>query len=258
MLSSNTNKLVWVGIAVGVIAGIGASTMVLFPSAMDTAGGSVTKTVMSFVIPDEGFGVTNPNKDDYHYNDDGTADLTNYHQTAKDVVIPSELRYGGKTYKVTTVNDGALQGKGITSVQMSSTITSIGTSAFENNNLTSVSIPDSVVNIGSNAFANNKLTSVNFGSNVKSIGRLAFMNNQLASVSFDSKLETIGSSAFQGNAFESVAFPDSVTKIGDWAFTRSDTGKYVKTISKAPAIIAPGGANYNANAFDAGVSWPMR
>lgn len=37
MLDNNTNKVVWVGVAVGVVALLGASSMTLFPSAMETA-----------------------------------------------------------------------------------------------------------------------------------------------------------------------------------------------------------------------------
>ena len=255
MLASNTNRLTWVGITVGIIAALGLATTAIFPSAMDSAQSQVKHVVIEFVDPDKGFGINNPQSDDYQYNDDGTAYLTNYHQTSKDVVVPSTIHYGGKDYSVTRINDGAVQGKGINSIVIPGSVTAIGNSSFSSNNLTSVSIPDSVKSIETNAFAGNKLTSVTFGSGLMNIGSWAFQNNNIKSITFDDNLKTIGSGAFQGNAFETIALPDKITSIGDWAFTMSDSGSYVKTITAAPVDIMPGGINYNANAFDAGVVW---
>ena len=48
MLGDNTNKMTWVGIAVGLVATLGASTMVLFPDAFDTVKSSTSSLVTKF------------------------------------------------------------------------------------------------------------------------------------------------------------------------------------------------------------------
>lgn len=257
MLGSNSNKLVWVGIALGIVGSIGATTMVLFPSAMDEATTVVTHAAYQFVDPDQGFGDTNPKTDDYQYNDDGTAYLTNYHQDSKAVVVPSTLRYNGKEYTVTRINDGALQNKGIISLEIPDTVKTIGNSAVMSNKLTSVTLPAHLVTVEANAFADNKLTIVKFDDDFTTIGDWAFKDNALPSISLNEGLKSIGSGAFQGNQFDTVSLPDSLSDIGDWAFAGAadGSGVYVKTITHTPEIVSPTGANYNPNAFNGDVVW---
>lgn len=258
MLDNNTNKVVWVSVAVGLVAVMASGAFTLFPSAMESVTTTVHHAAIQYVDPDTGFGENNPIVDDYHYGDDGTAWLMNYHHTNKNVVVPETLHYNGKDYTVTRINDGALQGRQLDSVSLPDTVVSIGTSALMTNDLTSITLPKNLKTIGNSAFAENKLTSVTFNGNLRSVGDYAFRDNSLKTVTMNNGLQTIGAGVFQNNNLTSVALPDSIQSIGNWAFSAgSDSSKtYVKTITKAPAIVAPGGANYNANAFAGDVSWP--
>lgn len=257
MLDENSNKTIWVGIAMGLVAILGISSMILFPSAMEQAKATVTHTAMQFVDPDQGFGKLNPKTYDYHYNDDGTAWLIDYHQDSKTVIVPSSVRYDGKNYTITRIDNGALQGKGINSLEIPNSVTSIGNSALMSNNLTSISLPDKMTTLDDNAFANNQISSVKFDDALTSIGNWAFINNQLPGVTFNAGLKTIGAGAFQRNKFNTVALPDSLERIGDWAFASNSDGSgiYVKTITKSPQLVSPNGGNYNAHAFNEDVVW---
>ncbi|KJD33095.1 hypothetical protein PK35_09035 [Tamlana nanhaiensis] len=77
-----------------------------------------------------------------------------------DVVIPSNVAYGGVTYSVTNIGPSSFSAKQLNSVEIPNTVTEIRSSAFQHNNLTSVSIPASVSNVQSWSFMNNPLTSV--------------------------------------------------------------------------------------------------
>ncbi|HWJ03016.1 MAG TPA: leucine-rich repeat protein, partial [Verrucomicrobiae bacterium] len=68
------------------------------------------------------------------------------------VVIPGNL--GG--YPVTSIGNGAFQGKQLASVVIPESVTSIGANAFKGNKLNSVIIADSVTSIGSSAFDGNQ------------------------------------------------------------------------------------------------------
>ena len=63
-----------------------------------------------------------------------------------DVVIPDG---------VTTIEDGAFEGKGLTSVTLPSALESIGNNAFKDNDLMDLTIPETVTAIGNHAFAGN-------------------------------------------------------------------------------------------------------
>ena len=70
------------------------------------------------------------------------------------VVIPSEVTYNTKIYKVTSIGKSAFYlCDGLTSVSIPNSVTSIGSSAFYYcSKLTSITIPNSVTSIGSSAF----------------------------------------------------------------------------------------------------------
>ncbi|MGN0186484.1 MAG: leucine-rich repeat domain-containing protein [Paludibacteraceae bacterium] len=71
-----------------------------------------------------------------------------------DVVIPTTVTYGGKTYSVTSIGFGAFaECTGLTSLTIGNSVESIGWSAFEGcSGLTSLTIGNSVESIGWSAF----------------------------------------------------------------------------------------------------------
>lgn len=71
-----------------------------------------------------------------------------------DIVIPSTISYGGKTYIVNRINEGAFKDmKDVTSISLPSTINIIGNSAFEGcYGLTSINIPAAVTFLATASF----------------------------------------------------------------------------------------------------------
>lgn len=124
-------------------------------------------------------------------NGDGTATITNYIGSEKDVKIPSAL--GG--LRVTKIGDGAFRQKEIESVTIPKTVLEIGDMAFGINHIKEVNIPDSVQKIGLSAFAINPLEKVTIGKNLESIGDYAFttLANTLSTIIVDEENESFRS-----------------------------------------------------------------
>ena len=134
--------------------------------------------------PESCFVFDNPTKTISGYNLSGTT-------CSEDVVIPSTI--GGVA--VNTISDGAFASKGLTSVNIPSSVTSIGTGAFQDNMLTSVNIPSSVTSIETAAFMMNRLSYVTIPSSVATIGGSTFAGNQIELVNIEGN-PTIGFMAF--------------------------------------------------------------
>ena len=102
----------------------------------------------------------------YNYNDDGTSVTVTYQKTDSygdgdgyyylvgNLVIPSSVTYKGKSYSVTSIDNGAFCGcNGLTSVTIPNSVTSIGFEAFLYcSGLTSVDLGNSVTWIREYAF----------------------------------------------------------------------------------------------------------
>ena len=117
----------------------------------------------------------------------------------KNTLIPSS---------VTSIDDDAFSGSGLTSITIPSSVTSIGWSAFSNcSSLESVTIPASVTDIGGGAFSNcSSLDSVTIPASVTDIGGGAFSNcSSLESVTIPASVTDIGGGVFTGcNSLASI------------------------------------------------------
>ena len=92
--------------------------------------------------------------------------------------IPSKVKEGGKTYKVTAIGDYANEDKDLKSISIPSTVTTIGKSAFQNaSKLKSITINGKLKKIGKNAFSgiNKKATIKIKAKNKKDFDRIVKM-----------------------------------------------------------------------------------
>ena len=140
-----------------------------------------------------------------------------------DVVIPEEVEYREKKYKVTRIGNQAFSGCGeLTSVTIPETVTSIGTYAFSStgSNFTKIVIPASVTTIENYAFQWSRLKEVTLSEGLQSIGQSAFNNcDYLTDINLPSSLTSIGNSAFYScDALVSIVIPNSITELGEYAF----------------------------------------
>ena len=170
--------------------------------------------------------------------------------TVENVSIPATVSYGGKTYRVTSIQEDAFLGnfyiKSVT-FAANSNLKTIGNSAFSCcGDLAVISIPSSVTNVGSWAFSdtewfnnqpdglvyldnwlleykgNNPSGAISVNPNTKAIADRAFWGcNGITSVSLPSSLKTIGEEVFNGCSSLStltIAANSQLEKIGTNAF----------------------------------------
>jgi len=169
-------------------------------------------------------------------NEDQWIEITGYTGASKVVVIPSEI--DGKPVK--SIGIAAFSDKGLTNIELPSTVVSIGLRSFSNNKLKevilpngietigsnafseniieSIDLPDSLVNLGSGAFSYNLLTSVSIPENIIKLESRLFIGNNIATIEFNSTLKTIGSAAFYGNKLVNIALPEGLVELEDQAF----------------------------------------
>ena len=130
----------------------------------------------------------------------------------------------GTHYQVTSIGRSAFYFcRGLTSVEIPSSVTSIGNSAFYGcSGLTSIVIPSSVTSIGDWAFNScSSLISVEIPSSVTNIGESAFYYcSSLTTVVIPSSVTSVGDLAFRScRSLTSIEIPSSVTSIGYSAFS---------------------------------------
>ena len=177
-----------------------------------------------------------------------TATVVSGGEYTGDVVIPSSVTRGSKTYSVTTIDWSAFYNcTGLTSITIPNSVTEIGVGAFEGcSGLTSVTIGNSVTSIGANAFWEcSGLTSVTIPNSVTSIGQWAFRNcTGLTSVTIGNSVTSIGSAAFSGTAWYNNQ-PDGLVYAGRVAY------EYKGTMPSGTSIVLKDGTKGIAqNAFN--------
>jgi uncharacterized repeat protein (TIGR02543 family) len=144
----------------------------------------------------------------------GVIESCSYNYEETDIIIPEVLQ--GQT--VLEIADGttafsggaAFSYKGITSVQLPSTLEYIGKYAFRNNSITHLDLSNctNLKQIVSESFVSNTMSSIDFSGceNLIYIGNNVFRVNYLTSVDFTgcNKLSIISLNAFSDNSFSSV------------------------------------------------------
>ena len=185
--------------------------------------------------------------------ENGTATITGYFGTDKDVVIPKMFKKVTTTADVVTnpseevisacedymintmgmpssaIGNFCKNGEDVNGMTLNNVIENnyllpselqqlqkIG--SIDNLQITYSSIKYNVMAIGKTAFEGRQLTSVTIPDSVTTIGDSAFSNNQLTSIVIPDSVTTIGTSAFQNNQLTSVIIPGLVTTIGTSAF----------------------------------------
>lgn len=95
-----------------------------------------------------------------------------------DVIVPPTVEYGGTTYTVVGVLEGAFDGRdhtGLKSVSLPNTLEYLDDGSFQYSPFTELVIPDNVSVVGNNCFTgSSKLAKITFGTGVTKIGRSAF------------------------------------------------------------------------------------
>lgn len=175
-----------------------------------------------------------------------------------DVVIPSHVSYGGVTYIVTGIDNGAFDNaldasygysflidrpsswKPVTSISIPSTVTSIGMGAFAScTSLTSIIIPTSVTYIGEQAFSGcTSLSSISIPAGVTSIGFRTFSNcSNLTTVNLPCNMTSIGERAFEYcSGLQSITLPDNLASIEMGTFSNCTSLTSVSIPDKVSSI----------------------
>ena len=150
---------------------------------------------------------------------DGYIEITDCKETAKSIVIPSEIN----GLPVTSIGMSALAYcHSLTSITIPSSVNEIGENAIAGcDSLTNITIPNSVTSIGNNAFRFcSSLKSINIPSSVSKIGPWTFSDcSSLESITLPNSIVSIGDSAFEYcSSLRNITIPGSVTSIGSNAF----------------------------------------
>lgn len=159
----------------------------------------------------------------YYAIKDGKATVMQAVKHTETVAIPASVGWGGLTYAVTAIGDGAFKGDTVlTSITLPDTVKKLGASAFSGcTALTSVTLPSALPSIGDYAFDGcTALSSLSFPTSLTTIGNYAFRNcRALSALSFPASLATIGACAFDGcRSLTELLIPSSVTTVGNYAF----------------------------------------
>lgn len=155
-------------------------------------------------------------------------------KTYKEIVIPKTIKYYGRTYRVTRIENKAFQGcKKLRTVEIGNHVKKIGDSAFRDcTKLVNVMIGSNVTSIGKLAFRGcKKLKEIEITNYVKKIGDSAFQNcPALTYITIGARVEMIGKNAFRNDKRirEIEIKTNRLRKIGKKALRNTRRGKIIR------------------------------
>lgn len=158
-------------------------------------------------------------------------------KTYKEIIIPKTIKYYGRTYKVTKIENKAFQGcKSLKTIELGNNVKKIGDSAFRDcTKLVNVMIGSNVTSIGKHAFRGcKKLKEIVITNYVKTIGDSAFQDcPALAYITIGARVETIGKNAFRNDKKikEIEIKTKRLKKIGKKALQNTKKGKIIRVPS---------------------------
>ena len=131
--------------------------------------------------------------------DEATVIQDDSYKQLAEVTIPATATLGGKSYKVTAVDNSAFR---------------------ECDDLASVTLSDGLVSIGKYSFQYIGIKEITFPKTLKSIGEGAFMLCwQITAVTLPENFESVGAYAFSNmSSLQKVVLPSTIQSIGDGAF----------------------------------------
>ena len=158
---------------------------------------------------------------EFRISKDGTASVSNKDDKRTKAVLPSEIKYKGKSYPVITI-DGFYDSKYLTQIVIPEGYREISDACFSGcSRLSQISIPESVNSMGSSTFRNcTSLETVKLPSSLLKIDAFMFEGcSSLNSIKLPPNIKSIGYSAFKDcSKLSSITIPNNVTTIGEYAF----------------------------------------
>ena len=167
----------------------------------------------------------------YNFNSDGSSVSVTYRGSSTgsysneytgSVVIPENVTYEGKTYRVTSIGKYAFSGCGfIFHISIPLSVTTIKEGAFRGCGMNNITIPPSVEEISDYTFAGcDEMVVVYLPPSIIRIGQYAFgACSNLSSIIIPENVEEIGQEAFyECENLHSVTFLSSVKTVGKSAF----------------------------------------
>ena len=174
--------------------------------------------------------------DGIFYNIESSKELTvsvaeNSNKYSGRVIIPSEVSYSSKKYKVVSIGKNAFHScSNMTSISLPNTIKSICEYAFQDcTGLNNVIVPESVTTIGNCAFCGcSSLKSISLPQSVISLGSGVFAYCGLTEIFIPDSIKVIPYEAFRKCPLVSITMGKSVKEIQGYAFRDCE---YIKEIN---------------------------
>ncbi|MBP5306846.1 MAG: leucine-rich repeat domain-containing protein [Paludibacteraceae bacterium] len=160
---------------------------------------------------------------------------------AGEVIIPAEVRHGGKCYRVTEIGDRAFAGcrKLMSVMATGNALLKVGNAAFSGCMfLESVVLPQSVTTIGDDAFHMTNVSTIQLPSSLTTLGKRAFYFSALTEINLPPSLTRVDQRTFAGcNSLVLVRIPATTTQIADDAFLNCPNLKNILVDPANPSFL---------------------